>query len=390
MSASVERWLDAAREMSLWTLIGWAGLAFTIIFSIFKLPYFMAPGFDSVLRETGQHISVLVWLLVLTTFNRTVRLRTLVAFWFLGIYPAFALAVVVGRPMASIFGLNGHFVPDLWVPVTEELIKALPVLLYLAWSAWGGTFQTSATDGLLLGLAVGSGFAMHEDIVDRRVGGSGFGSGSILTRFFPTAWVSPSHAQFILGHAGWTGLIGLALGVAFLLRRSLVVWVVPVVAFAVVSLDHMTTNYISGLGRDSMPWFIRASYRMLLHDRLPATLLLLGIFGVIALEQWILRWASERDQMFLPMPLERITAMVSPRPDFSALRAAREYIRFRRAAHYAAWTWQFGGVPSAEVTDGMARVISAFGFAAGGASDVWPESSSPRGVIVAEPMPSES
>ncbi len=147
-------------------------------------------------------------------------------------------------------------------------------------------------------------------------------------------------------------------------RRTLV-WLVPIFVLGQVSLDHMVTNYVGNIGRDTVPWFIDAARRLLLQDRLPAALLVIGIFVTVVLEQWILHWASSRDRFFPFRPIQSIVAMVTQSPSAIALLSAREYVRDRRATHYAAWTWHLGSAPAGEIADGMARVVYSYGIMAG-------------------------
>ena len=58
--------------------------------------------------------------------------------------------------------------------ITEETIKAAPVAAFLFLVARRNRWQTAVTDGLLLGYAVGAGFAFHEDLIKRVTSGSGW------------------------------------------------------------------------------------------------------------------------------------------------------------------------------------------------------------------------
>jgi RsiW-degrading membrane proteinase PrsW (M82 family) len=291
-----------------WPLIGLIGLCFTLLVFLFQLRFFFSPGLLKAGTNLLEHLYVLIWLLVVTAFNRTLPLRTLAVFWFLGLYPVMALAILAGLPLAVPLGEHNQFLSAVWVPFTEELIKALPILLYLGLVARRNRWQTAATDGLLLGFVVGAAFAFHEDAMARRVSGDGW-LASIWSLFFPSLSVTGSlfqNSQVILGHAGWTALVGLALGLAFLYRRYRRAWLLPLLAIGLVTLDHGLANYFGDLGRHTAPTLINWLYTVLLRGRLPVIVLLVGLAVALVLEQRILRWASARDQLFPAIPLSAL------------------------------------------------------------------------------------
>ena len=352
-----------------WSLIGLIGLLLTMLIFLFQLRFFFSPGVLKAGANLLEHLYVLAWLLVVTAFNRTLPLRTLVAFWFIGLYPALSLAVLAGLPAAALFGGKSQFLADAWAPVVEELIKALPIALYLWLVARRNRWQTAATDGLLLGFAVGAGFAFHEDALASRVSGSGWAA-SIWSPLLPTVEASGSlfqGAQVTLGHAGWTALVGLALGLAFLYRRYRRAWLMPLLAFGLVILDHGLSNYIGDLGRDSAPLLVNVLHTLLLRGQLAVIVLLGGGAAAIVLEQRMLRWASARDRLFPAIPLSALLRELRWPLSWAGLyhlQEVAEYLRSRRAAYYTLWVWRHGGA-DAERGAEMATTLLTLGLDAG-------------------------
>jgi hypothetical protein len=255
------------------------------------------------------------------------------------------------------------------VPFTEELIKALPVALYLGLMARRQGWKMAASDGLLIGFVVGAGFAFHEDAMARRVSGSGW-LAFPWSIFFPTLAPSrsPYHSpQIILGHAGWTALVGLALGLAFLYRRYRTAWLLPFLGLGLVILDHGLSNYYSNLGRHAAPALISLLRDLLLRGRLVIICLLLGIVVAVVLDWRILRWAAGRDRFFRAMSLSALLAELHlplSWPRLLRLQAMCEYLRRRRAAYYALWTWRPIS-PNTEQADHMVTTLFSLGIDAG-------------------------
>ena len=329
-------------ERSPRTVLGGVGLALALVVFLFQLPFFLRAGFSTLAEGLAQHVYVLVFLLLLTARTRTVSLRTLVVFWLIGVFPATAVAILAGNLMAMMFELNSHIVHDLWVPATEELIKVLPVVLYFWVLARRDLWQPAISDGLLLAFAVGAGFSFHEDMMQSIVSGGGWGMDLPWSLLLPTIEVYQG-TTIILGHAGWTALIGLALGLAFLFREQRWAWIVLIVASLLVVLDHGSLNWIGSLGRDAPPLLIRWTRSLVLNGHLPVILLSLGIFAAVLFELRILRWAAAHDHFFPAVPLYVVVAGLRPPVSSGKVLwglAIGEYTRSRRAAHFAAWRWR--------------------------------------------------
>lgn len=360
VAASVTGW---ARRVP-WTLISRVGLAFTALVFIFQLPFFFAPGTDTVLPELEQLLFTFAWLLLVTAFTRTVSLLTLVAFWFFGVYPAIALALLVAEPVVRSAGVGSPLVADVWVPLTEEAIKVLPLVLFFVLAARRNQGQPSASDGLLLGFAVGAGFAFHEDVMFARIGGDGWGSAAPWSTLFPSMHLVGTGAS--LGHPGWVALMGLSLGLASLYRDRHWSRALPAVTFVLVVLDHMASNAAGG---EEFPGssLLSALYPLEIHGWLLVYILAGGVVAAVALDWRILRWAARRDAWFPSIPLNGFLQQVglpATWPSIVRWQAFGEYLRDRRALYYAIWRWQRSRVP-AQVPDAMVRLVFSRGLEAG-------------------------
>ncbi|HEU5439994.1 MAG TPA: PrsW family glutamic-type intramembrane protease [Ktedonobacterales bacterium] len=361
MSTAIASWTSAARRIP-WGLVARVGLLLTVLVFVLQLPFFVAGRAEQVTQELAQMLYVFLWMLLATSWTRTVPLSMLVSFWFVGLYPVVALSVMVGQPVAAALGLDSPMVYAFWVPLTEEALKALPILLFFAFAARRGTWQHAASDGLLLGCAVGSGFAFHEDAMFRRIGGDGWSAAAPWSYFFPTLGQG---VEPVLSHTGWTALVGLAIGFAFLYRRRRWVWLLPLGAYVIVALDHMISNYTSGSAGTS--GLTAMLYALDLNGLLPVLALLGGLLAALVLEHRALRQAASRDRWFPPIRLAGFGATVGAPTTWPAIirwQGFLDYVRYRRALYYAVWQ-RLAHMPASEATDDMVRTVFLRGREAG-------------------------
>lgn len=319
-----------------WALIGRVAAAAALLIFLWQWQFFFGDSFGvAPSRVWGygvHHLYILAWLLLVTSFTRTVPLRTLAAFWFVGVFPVMALTLLFTEPIDALFG-GGQLSSAFFGPLFEDLIKPLPVLAFFAYRAWRGGWQLSATDGLLLGFVVGAGFAFHEDAGYDRVWGDGWNAPwGVL---FPT--LGSSRSALLPGHDTLTALVGLAIGFAFLYRRYRFAWVVPLVVWLIVVAEHMTGNLADISGALPLPAEI---IRGLLFGgaALPA-LLLIGIAVAVVLEARILRSFPRREPLFPAIPLGDFVAALQQRAAgwLGRVQAMRVYVHQRRSLYYTVW-----------------------------------------------------
>jgi RsiW-degrading membrane proteinase PrsW (M82 family) len=342
------------------------GLLICSVVFLSQLPFFMRAGAGTFLTNVWYHVYVLVWLLVITALGRTLPLRLLATAFFVGLFLSMAVALAIGFPLARMVGTDTRLFDVVLVPVLEESTKSLPILLLFWFLARRGTWQPSMTDGLLLGFLVGAGFALHEDAMYGRVVGSGFDGA--FGMIFPT--ISNYHIRgtgqlFHFYHAEWTALLGLALGAAFFFRQRLQFsWCLPVAALGVIWLDHGRVNYMIGEG--SSGWIFAVLTTLDMNGRLPVYLLLGGIVAAVAIEVTLLHRIRREEGLFTGIPVTTLLSGLQAGgvAGLRHIQAAREYIRARRAVHYALWRTRPMGMAPEQIT-AMGLMLASLGQRAG-------------------------
>jgi hypothetical protein len=111
-----------------------------------------------------------------------------------------------------------------------------------------------------------------------------------------------------------------------------------------VVLDHARVNYVAAelsiaVRSTDMTRLLNS---LMLDGAVPVLLLLGGLVAAIAAEIWILRSVARRDGLFRPISLRSALGQIGSGglASLRRLQAAREYVRARRAVHYAIWAWR--------------------------------------------------
>ena len=209
-------------------LIGLAGL-------MFRLREIGADDWGQV-RTIATH--QLVPVIVVLALSVGLRLRStlqVVASVLAGFFTATWLAYHGGGWLIDVMGADSPLRLTLGVPVMEESAKAV-LVAFVAWNWRRGPASPGVVDMGLAGMAVGAGFAWHEDLLWDRVSSSGFveGAGFVMPSVHTATGV-------VAGHMVWTGLVGLALGV-LLIRRTRWSWMLAGAALLLTVVDHGTWN----------------------------------------------------------------------------------------------------------------------------------------------------
>jgi RsiW-degrading membrane proteinase PrsW (M82 family) len=317
----------AARRQLVW----WIAAAATLLIFLWQWPFFIGTDLPRVATYALQHGYILAWMLLITSFTRTVSLRTLTAFWFVGVFPVMALVLAITRPIDELLD-GGELAYAYAGPLVEELGKALPIVLLFGYRIWRGGWQLSATDGLLLGFMVGAGFAFHEDAGYDRVWGEGFGA-TPWSVAFPT--LGYFRGAVLPYHDMLAALVGLSIGFGFLFRRYRLAWSVPVAVWSLVLAEHITGNLRDIAGRAAFPADLIRN--LLLEGELLPAVLFIGLLAVVFIEWRMLRTAARRDLVFPGVPVSAVVSALRSlsRHGLSRLQAMRIYIRQRRSLHYA-------------------------------------------------------
>jgi RsiW-degrading membrane proteinase PrsW (M82 family) len=186
----------------------------------------LALWFGSIVVQTGVDTFVALWkvallmggLLLVTIPTRTVTVIELLAPFSLG-SAMVGVALLAGRGLDLLLGAGNSRGRALGMPLVEESLKIAPVL----WILWRQRRRRARTFGvsdvLLLAAASGAGFNWVEEafILHSQH------SSSFLGEFPTTEIVGSSHgSHLIAGHAIWTAIAGLMIGIAMALRGPLV------------------------------------------------------------------------------------------------------------------------------------------------------------------------
>jgi RsiW-degrading membrane proteinase PrsW (M82 family) len=317
-----------------WPLIWRVSFALTLLIFLLQWPFFVNDHLDRVWSQLVNHLYILAWMLLVTSFTRTLPLRTLATFWFVGAFTVMALNLLIARPMDAIVG-GGDLASSYLGPLIEELIKALPIVAFFAYRVWRHSWQLSATDGLLLGFVIGAGFGTYEDAAYGRVWGSGF-DGTSWSVLFPT--ISEFRGDMLPGHDSLTALVGLGVGFGFLYRRYRVAWIVPLVAWLIVVAEHITGNLRDVAGNAPLPAEIIRT--LLFGGQALIAILIIGIIVAVVLEWRILRSIERQDPLYPPIPVADFLGVLR-HPTNGGLRrlqAMRVYARQRRSVYYTVWS----------------------------------------------------
>ncbi|MFW7414093.1 PrsW family glutamic-type intramembrane protease [Demequina sp. SO4-18] len=202
-----------------------------------------------VMANLLAHGYVLIWMLVATVVVRTVGIRQTVAMFFSGFFLATTVSWLFTRPLLNLFGGNDLTVA-VWVPLVEELAKAIPLVLFLWLYSRRSGQSHGVSELMMLGFAVGGGFAVYEDLLWNRSMASS--DGAVFGAFtepwgavFPTFYAG--FGDLLIVHAGWTAIAGLGLALASIYRRRRILALCCAVApLVLVTLDHSALNMRGG------------------------------------------------------------------------------------------------------------------------------------------------
>jgi hypothetical protein len=333
-----------------------AFLWLTVILFTLQLPFFFQAGIVETTSNLVYHFFVITWLVALFWKRFTLSPITAFKFWFVGIYPVLLVSVLAAMPLAWMFGVDNAFVAGIWVPFTEEAAKILPVFLYLWYLNRTNRWQFSLSDGLLLGFVVGFGFTFHEDAMRHGVFASGWFA-SPVNLLLP--FINCHGSTLKLGHAGWTGLLGMATAFAFLIQGRKYARIIPLVVYLIVVLDHARCNMPAGFVSDALD-------SMMGHGSVVVLLFLIAVAVAFVLEGRVMAEQARRDWLFADVPLAKEWMTGSIMFKLHMLRNIIDYRRLRRAVHYRFWLWQANqqsdAVKAREMADTLRQLALAIGI----------------------------
>jgi hypothetical protein len=225
--------------------------------------------------------------------------------------------------------------------------------------------MVGATDLMVLGAALGGGFAFWEDTLLGFIPG-GVSRGMSAAEFllethkatphwgplylFPSMDVGYSNTAYI-GQAAATAFVGLALGLARLwqgrarrMTDTNLVWALPVLAWLWVTVDHGLFNLVAGTGR--LSGGVRVLYAINGMGRLSSFVFYFLFAVALVYERLILRCYRDRTQRFalersnLRLLHDRAPGLLDT---WSQVMDLRFYLWWRRGYAYGLWVYDSRG-----------------------------------------------
>lgn len=275
----------SASRARLSTMLSNSGLAISAIAAIVAVPWLTKnSGIELLLVDLLAQLWTLAILTAVAAPVRTVGWRALLGAFLFGFLGLTALARYIGRPLVEALGTSSVLAAGVWVPLTEELCKMLPVLLILRLALRRTVTRPALLDLVLTGAWAAAGFAVYENATYGR-GGFSLLNSPLLSLILPSIPHGRAYGWSVTqtGHLVHTALIALGVGYTFLYRRRLSrPWIVATAAIAVALIEHISQNSIATGAVSSLigkPLLV-----ITLGGRLSALLLLAGIAYVLALE----------------------------------------------------------------------------------------------------------
>ena len=267
------------------TLMSNVGLAVSALAALAALPRLTkTSGVALLVIDVLAHLWTLALLTAAAGPVRTLGWRPYLGAFLFGFLGLTGLARFLGRPLILALGTSSVFAAAIWVPLTEELCKMLPVILILVLALRRGETRPSLLDLVLVGAWAAAGFGVYENATYGR-GGFSLTAIPIVSLIFPAALKGSAFGWTVaqMGHMVHTALIALGVGFTFLYRHRLKrSWIVAATALAVTLIEHCSQNAISTGGANKIVAQILLA--ITLSGRLSAILLVAGIAYVLTVE----------------------------------------------------------------------------------------------------------
>jgi len=282
----VARSATTASRTRIAALMSNVGLAISALVVIAALPRLTkTSGVGLLLIDLLAQLWTLAILTAAASPMRTLGWRAFSGAFLFGFLGLTGLARFLGRPLIVALGTSSVLAAGIWVPVTEELCKMLPVILILVLALRRAEFRPSLLDLVLAGAWAAAGFAVYENATYGR-GGFSLTASPLLSVIFPAILNGSAFGWTVAqaGHLVHTALIALGVGYAFLYRRRLPhSWIVAATALAAALVEHCSQNAISTGGANEI--VAKILLVITLDGRLSILLLMAGI-ACIAILEW--------------------------------------------------------------------------------------------------------
>lgn len=302
---------------SRWRTFTRVGAAMMLVALPSLLPTYSGGNWSDLAAGAFFHLWTLALLLAISWRVRSVSLPTVATYWFTGMFSSVLIVHLLSGPLTALSdGVDGM---NWIVPALEELAKALPLVLavVLGRKLWR---HPGLSDLIILGFAVGSGYAFHEEVLWGRVAGTGLGLDIGL--LVPS--VMRFDGTYVVGDAVWTALVGLAIGLFLLHRRRPLCFVLASFAMLAVLGDRMAAGRIEATN----DWFTDND----IAARALIALLVGGAIAAVSLDTARLRRTAARDHLF-PTDRRLVVIDTDNRADLFATLSASRYRRLLHGAH---------------------------------------------------------
>lgn len=245
-------------------------------------------------------------------------------------------AALIATPLVRLTGET--FGVMIVVPIVEEALKALPVLLLAFGSDRRLYGERTLLDYTLAGFALGAGFMLREDLLWQRY---------IMQVEFPLSLIIPwgyqeSGRGVSPGHPGWTVLVCFGVGLMVIYRKQLWALIVAIVAMSIAVFEHIGWN-----SPDSINLLALTAYGTVTTVAMFGAVLFAVVHGL-----QVKRWGGRRDARFTPIPLfrgeswqalSRAPWRLSPWMRWSQV---LRYNLLRTRVHMTAWRTERAGAQS--------------------------------------------
>src|SRR5664279_4689108 len=275
----------SVRRMQVMTLVSSVGLGISVLTVVGVVPHLTQAGG---VAKFGADLFAHCWTLAIVTLAvatvRALGWRAFLGAGLTGFLAVPAIAALNGRPVVNHLGTNSGLATAGWAPLTEEALKALPVVLIAALAVRRRASRPSAADLLLLGLWSGAGFALFENAVYGR-GGANWSAAPLASLLIPSGTTTALHGRpgmLVSGHMLHTGLLALGIAITLLYkgirwRR----WALPA-AFLVAVAEHSAVNGLLLTSKNGgSPTWAKVLAAFTLHGWLSILLFFIGSTAIV-------------------------------------------------------------------------------------------------------------
>jgi RsiW-degrading membrane proteinase PrsW (M82 family) len=282
------RAVGSVRRTQVMTLVSSIGLGISALTLLSVVPHLTRAGG---VAKFGADLFAHGWTLAIVTVAvgsvRTLGWRAFLGTGLMGFLAVPAIAALIGRPVVSHLGTNSGLATAGWAPLTEETLKALPVLLIAVLASRRSATRPSAADLLLLGLWSGAGFALFENAVYGR-GGVNWSAAPLVSLVIPSGTTTALYGRpgmLVSGHMVHAGLLALGIAITLLYkdfrwRR----WALPA-AFTVAVVEHSAVNgLLLTNSKGGSPSWAKVLAAFTLHGWLSILLFFIGSTAIVVYE----------------------------------------------------------------------------------------------------------